>query len=65
MIIKEDLISPETEEVLDTPDEVVGAAEPDIFGTPEYITGTAAMNMLRFSSLARCAPWAVRWYGWI
>ena len=49
MIIKEDIISPETGEIIETPGEVLGVAEPDMFGNPEYITGTAAMNMLRFS----------------
>ena len=46
---KENNISPKTEEILETSDEILKAAEPDLFGNPEYITGTTAMNLLRFS----------------
>ena len=62
MILKEDIISPKTGEVIDTSDEAVGAAEPDMFGNHEYITGTAAMNMLRFSrhTFEKCEAHGVR-----
>ena len=48
-MILEDVISPKTGEIVKDTDEALGAEEPDMFGNPEYITGTAAMNMLRFS----------------
>ena len=49
MMSKEDIILPDSEEIIEISDEVLGVSEPDLFGNPEYITGTAAMNMLRFS----------------
>ena len=50
MIIREDIdITRNRRGDRNSSEEVLGAAEPDMFGNPEYITGTAAMNKLRFS----------------
>lgn len=49
MIIREDVISTDAGNSTDLLDESLGAAEPDLFGNPDYISGTAAMGLLRFS----------------
>lgn len=38
-----------TGEDIDDSEATLEVAEPDLFGYPEYVTGTTAMNMLRFS----------------
>lgn len=49
MKIKEDNPSHEDGEAVETFGEGLKVEEPDLFGYPEYITGTTAMNMLRLS----------------
>ena len=49
MITGEEMLLHNNGETIETPEDQSVVAEPDLFGQPEFLTGSAAMALLRFS----------------